>query len=147
MESQNKPIQFYGLVINQNNKPISGVKVSIKVRHIKVIVPAPWGDEGQMLPIEKETDLSGRFEINGATGDSLTIESVEKTGFKLSPKTENIYCYSGVAKPYHPDYQNPIVIKMWKKLLIREPLVTGSDVFGINSGIIYTLDLINVRKL
>lgn len=43
MESQNKPIEFYGRIIDQNGDPVSGAKVKIGVRHWNVVVPAPWG--------------------------------------------------------------------------------------------------------
>ncbi|HEV2455649.1 MAG TPA: hypothetical protein VGY98_15395, partial [Verrucomicrobiae bacterium] len=101
MESQNKPIEFYGQIIDQDKNPISGVKVRVEVRHIRVIIAAPWGDEDQIIPIDKETDSGGRFVISGVTGDSLAIKSVEKEGYRLSPKTENIYRYGGELSPYH----------------------------------------------
>jgi hypothetical protein len=147
IESQNKPIEFYGLVIDQSSNPISGAKVRVEVRQKKVIVPAPWGDKDQVVPIGKETDSDGRFEITGVTGDSLTIRSVEKEGYKLSPKTENIYGYGGVPKPFHPDPQGPIIIKMWK---LGEPanLISHRTLFGFQpDGRIYTLDLIGDSKM
>jgi hypothetical protein len=146
MELQNKPIEFYGLVIDQNNNPIVGAKVQVEVRHLKVVVPAPWGDEDQIIPIEKETDSNGHFEIDGVSGDSLTIKSVEKAAYKLTPKMEDIYSYGGVPKPYHPDPQNPVIIRMWK-LGKSANLISHRTLLGFEpDGRIYTLDLVADTK-
>jgi hypothetical protein len=147
MESQNKAILFYGRVVDQDENPISDVKVKVEVRHIKVIVPAPWGDEDQIIPIEKETDSTGHFEVNGVTGDSLTIIFVEKEGYRLSPKLENTYGYGGVPNPFQPDPQNPVIIKMWK---LGEPanLISHQTLFGFQpDGRVYTLDLLADQKI
>jgi len=114
MESQNIPIEFYGQVIDQNSNPVSGVIVKGVVLHIKVIVPAPWGDEDQNIPINEKTDLEGRLEARDVSGRAFDIESIQKDGYRLSPKTQMDYAYSGVANPYHPDPQNPLIIRMWK---------------------------------
>jgi hypothetical protein len=147
IESQNKPIEFYGLVIDQNHNPIIGVKVNVEIRHIKVIVPAPWGNEDQIIPIEKETDSDGHFEINGVVGDSLTIKSVEKEGYQISPKMEDIYGYGDVPKPHHPDPQNPVIIRMWK-LTESANLISHRTLFGFQpNGSTYTLDLLADKKM
>ena len=140
MEALNKPIDFYGQITDQNGDPVSGVKVKCEVMHLKVIVPAAWGDEDQIIPIEKETDLGGLFEINGVIGRGLDIASIQKAGYLLSPKAPNHFA------PGTGSQQRPAVIKMWKEGP-KEPLVGGSHVFGMDVGKTYTLDLINGKKI
>ncbi|HUA65490.1 MAG TPA: hypothetical protein VME24_06565 [Alphaproteobacteria bacterium] len=147
MESQNRPIEFYGRIVDQERNPIPGVKVKVDIRHITVIVPAPWGDEDQIIPIERETDSAGLFEINGVTGASLAIRSVEREGYRLSPKTEDIYSYGNTPTPYRPDLQNPVIIRMWK---LGEPanLISHKTLLGFQpDGRTYTLDLLADKKM
>jgi len=141
MESQNKPIEFYGQVVDQDGNPISGVKIKVKVRHWDVKVPAPFGDEVRMIPVEKATDLGGRFEIHDVTGDVFDIESIQKNGYALSPKTPNGFGFRGGS------FEQPVIIRMWK---LGKPakLVTHRTLFGFQSdGRIYTLDLLTDKKI
>ncbi len=108
MESQNKLIDFYGQVVDQDGNPISDVKIKVKVRHWDVKFPAPFGDEVNMIPVEKVTDLGGRFEIHDVTGDVFDIESIQKNGYALSPKTPNGF------GPSTGNFQNPVIIRMWR---------------------------------
>jgi hypothetical protein len=108
MESQNKPIEFYGQVVDQDENPISDAEIKVKVRHWDVKFPAPFGDEVRMIPVEMATDLGGRFEIHDVTGDVFDVESIRKDGYTLSPKTPNGF------GPSTGSFQNPVIIKMWK---------------------------------
>jgi hypothetical protein len=123
MESQNKPVEFYGQVIDQDENPLSGVRVTVEVRHTNVMVPAPWGDEDQIIPIEKETDASGHFEINGVTGDGFNIESIQKDGYEVEPGLRTYHAVGG-------SLEQPIVFRMWKTN-IHEQLITGEKKFQI----------------
>jgi hypothetical protein len=108
MESQNKPIEFYGQVVDQDENPISDVKIKVKVRHWDVKFPAPFGDEVGMIPVGMATDSGGRFEIHDVTGDVFDVESIQKDGYTLSPKTPNGF------GPSTGSFQNPVIIRMWK---------------------------------
>jgi hypothetical protein len=137
MESQNVPVQFYGNVVDHDNNPLSGVKITAHVRHWNVIVPVPFGAQGESLPRERETDSAGRFEIHDATGDVLAIDSVTKPGYELEPNTSHSY---GVASG---SPTAPVVFKMWSTN-IHEQLITGSKSFHIvPDGRRYVIDLMN----
>ncbi len=135
MESLNKPIDFYGQIIDQDGNPISGVKVKATVRHIKVIIPTAWGDEDQIIPIEKETGLDGRFEINGVTGvNGFNIESIQKDGYEVEP---GLRTYRAVGS----SLEQPVIFKMWKTN-IHEQLIMGEKKFQIvPDGRPYFIDL------
>jgi hypothetical protein len=140
MESQNKPIEFYGRIIDQNSTPISAVEIKIKVRHWDVVAPTAWGADAKIIPIETETDLSGRFEIHQVTGDVFDIKSIKKTGYVLSPKTPNSF------GPSTGNLQNPVTIKMWK---LGEPgKVIVKKIFAdfVPDGQPCTIDLVSDKK-
>lgn len=140
MESQNVPIDFFGKITDQDGNPVSGVKVQIKVRHWIVITPAAFGADAKMIPVATETDLSGCFEIHNVTGDGFDVESIQKAGYALSPKTPNGF------DPNNGSLNNPVIIKMWK-LGDKEQLVTGEKFWGIiPDGRVYTIDLLKGIK-
>jgi hypothetical protein len=141
MESQNKPIEFYCEIIDQDGNPISGVKLKIEVHHLKIIVPVAWGDEEQSIPIEKESGIDGRIEIHEATGDGFQVESVGKTGYQLSPQTPNHF------GPVSGSFENPVIIKMWK-IGERAQLISGNKFWGIiPDDRTYTMDFLKQTKL
>jgi hypothetical protein len=141
MESLNKPIDFFGQIIDQDGNPVSGVKVKVKIRHIKVIVPAAWGDEDQIIPIEKETDLGGRFEIHDVAGvNGFDVESIQKAGYQLSPKAANHFSSSSGS------LENPVIIKMWK-MGEKAQLINGNKFWGIIPDYrTYTMDFLTQTK-
>ena len=136
MESQNKPIELYGQVVDQDGNPLSGARIKGLTLHAKVIVPAPWGDEDEVIPIEKTTDSTGRFEIHGISGRSLEIDSIQKEGYEAEPMKRNWGVSSG-------RLENPIILKMWSTN-IHEQLITGNKSFEIvPDGTPYFINLID----
>ncbi len=144
MESQNVPIQFYGRVVDQDGNPVSGAHIALSVRHWTVVAPSAFGGDGHSERFEKTTDTSGSFRLEDATGDILTVEDIQKEGYKLSGKILKFLDYS---KGATGDPNNPIIYKMWKKGP-KESLVEGSKLFGIiPDGRVYTLDLVRGKKV
>ena len=133
MESQNKPIEFYGKVVDQDGSPLTGAKIAGRVHRIKVIFPAPWGAEDQYIAFKKTTDLDGRFEIRGETGTSFGVV-ISKDGYE--PEIE--------ARSFNPSsgsFDNPVVFKMWSTN-IHEQLITGEKSFEIQpDGKAHVIDL------
>ncbi len=140
LESENKPIDLYAQVIDQNGDSVSGVKINGRVLHLKVIVPAAWGSQDELIPFEKETDMNGRFEINNVAGRALEIESIQKDGYLLSTKAPHGF------SPGTGSLEHPAIIRMWKESA-KEPLISGSHVYGMDSGKVYTLDLVSGKKI
>lgn len=134
IEAQNVPIEFYGKAIDENGNPLSGVKVSVKVRHWKVTTPIAFGAEGQMIPVEKETGQDGDFQINGVTGDGFDVESLGKIGYELEPGQHSYGAAGG-------SIESPVVFKMWATN-IHEQLISGKNSFHIEpDGRPYVIDL------
>jgi hypothetical protein len=131
LEAKNAPIEFYGMVIDQNSNALSGVKINTYIRHWVLTANAM----SRPIRLEKETDTDGRFEINGATGDALDFESIQKEGYEIEPAKMGFGSSAG-------SFENPIIFKMWSND-VKEPLVTGSKFFKvIPNGQNYMIDLI-----
>ncbi len=136
MESLNVPIKFYGKIIDQDGYPLAGVSIKGVVLHIKVVVPAPFGDEDQIIPIDQKTDLEGRFLIQGVAGRSLQIESIQADGYEVEPDN----CPHSFG-PSIGVYESPVIFKMWNTN-IHEQLITGGNKFQIvPDGKPYFIDL------
>jgi hypothetical protein len=134
LEAQNKPIEFFGRVIDQDGNPLSGVKLKGKILHLKVIVPAPWGSQDEIVSIEKNTDQNGQFEVDGVSGRSFEIESIQKNNYEAEPWQHTFGTESG-------SFLNPIIFKMWSTN-IHEQLITGEKKFQIfPDGRSYFIDL------
>lgn len=143
LESKNAPISFYGRVIDQDGNGLADVHVSMDVRQ--------WhfnGHWGNTFPeFERITDSRGNFSVENTAGDYLSINSVVKNGYRLSPKAPNSFGYGSVPNPIHPDPQNPVIIKMWE-LGESANLVSHRTLFGFQpDGRIYTLDLLADKKM
>ena len=134
MESRNKPIEFFGQVVDQDGNPLVGASVKGEALHVKVVVPAAWGDEDEIVPIEKETDSKGRFEIQGISGRAVELESIHKNGYEAEPVKRAWRTMEGT-------FENPVIFKMWSTN-IHEKLITGEKKFSIiPDGRSYVIDL------
>lgn len=115
--SSNMPIQFYGLVLDQDNNPIPGVKVTLSIRTTKETMPGAIHDEFEEPVVS--TDGQGRFAITDAQGALLSVKSLDKAGYEASEKSLNRAHYWYWRDPqdvFHPDPAKPEVFRMWKKM-------------------------------
>jgi hypothetical protein len=147
LEQKNIPITFYGRVLDQDGNGIAGVQIVLHVRQWHLDATAdPWGNK--FPKFERVTDSNGNFSLENTSGDSLSIESVSKEGYQLSPKAPNGFGYGSenVPDPIHPDPQNPVIIRMWK-LGESAKLISNRTLFGFQpDGRVYTLDLLADKK-
>ncbi len=114
----NVPITFYGKVVDQNNQPVSNVKVRLEVR-VGYFTSPTTGME-RWDPVSLETESDGNFVLSNTNGGFLQFTSIEKEGYKLAPSQvkANFMFYP---RQFNPDPANPVVFKMWK-IAGKEPL-------------------------
>lgn len=143
---KNVSVNFWGKILDQNAKPIPGVRVVMSVRRWRYDVLA--GPATDHPTFEVASDAEGRFQLVGAVGDALNLDVVEKEGYRLSAKTPKGYAYGqSSSQPLLADANTPVVIRMWKELP-AEPLVSCRTLFGFApDGRSYTLDLLGGKKL
>jgi hypothetical protein len=143
----NKSIDFYGLVLDQDNNPVPNVKVTLGIRVTKEPVIGMIGDVFDS-PVVK-TDSEGRFSIVDAKGALLSVKSLEKVGYEASQQSLNrahYWYWRDPSQVHHPDINKPEVFRMWKKRG-AEDLVVGEGFFWlIPDGRVYTIDILNKNK-
>lgn len=116
----NVPINFWGKVVDQNEKPLLGVRISFFVR--KGVELAPGIPSAKQEKYVTETDASGRFQLTGVRGDAISIDSMVKEGYELSPKVLKSFAYTRAPEIFTPDANNPVVYTMLQRSK-PEPLV------------------------
>jgi hypothetical protein len=124
----NAAINFYGRVVDQDGQPISGAKVALRV--LVGYLHSPTELATRYDKTTNQTDVNGDFTLIGASGHSVEIESIDKSGYKLSDKVSRMYPYSWSAGIFKPDTNNPVIFKMWKQqgteTLVQPPAWNGN---------------------
>jgi hypothetical protein len=120
--AKNVPVNFYGEVIDQDNKPIPGTHVIMNVRHSEYEVSS--GIVSTYPKADVLTDIDGHFEWKGGSGDVIEVESITKEAYELEPNTKRDYAASSGS------LERPVVFKMWNTN-IHEQLITGDKNFQI----------------
>lgn len=137
-ESINVPVRFWGRVVDQDEKPIAGSKISLTVRqwHMTPIQQT----RGDFKNLERLSDSDGRFQIEGERGDVLTVQAITKEGYELSPKAQKSFGYN-ISTNISPDPERPVVFRMWR-VQAAEPLVIGKKfVRVVPDGRAYSINL------
>jgi hypothetical protein len=98
----NASIAFYGHVEDDAGKLVSGAKVTYSIRSPKVLSGglASRDDSGFIV-----TDQNGDFNISG-NGNLLTIQSIDKGGFRWSDRDSRIFSYASSPEIHKPDIKN-----------------------------------------
>jgi hypothetical protein len=112
----NKPIQFYGLILDQDDNPIPGVKVTLAIRTAKEVTPGVVDDLFDR-PVMM-TGADGRFALTDARGALLSVKALEKPGYEASEKSLNrahYWYWRDPSQVFDPDADRPEIFRMWKQ--------------------------------
>lgn len=121
-----KPIRFYGIVVDQENRPVPAVQVRATVIY-------NTGAVGGTAETQTTTDASGYFSVENISGRTLGI-GLEKPGYEYGGGM-GPFQYSELVNEgerHHPNKQNPVVFHIWK-LQGPEPLRNGMKTVRIVS--------------
>lgn len=116
VQQKNAPIEFYGMVIDQDSNALSGVKIKAVVRHWTMPNPTIPLAGSKDIPLEATTGMEGRFGLTGATGDGFGV-LLFKDGYEAESQRNGFGAGSY-------SYDNPVVFKMWSTN-IHEKLIGG----------------------
>lgn len=97
-----RPLDFYGRVIDQNGEPVAGCKVL--GRTLLILGFDRSGGESHYT----ETDTQGRFQFLGIRGASLTV-TPGKPGYEYDSRIPPKW-----SDDYKPDAAHPMVFTVWK---------------------------------
>ncbi len=112
LASKNVEINFFGKVVDQNDKPLSGVAVQAHTRewYMKNL----FEEAGKYTNPVTVTGQDGLFSFIRLRGDAFDIRSMTKEGYILTTKTRRGYLYGPLAHHYLPNPLFPVVFHMWK---------------------------------
>jgi len=133
--SRNKPIDFYGQVIDQDSNALSGVVVKSVVQQITMpdSLQGPEFVGSKSIEVMRTTDAAGRFEISGLEGEGFGV-GLTKDGYEAEPNHRSF-------GPSGGSFEQPVIFKMWNTN-IHEQLITGEKKFPIvPDGRPYVIDL------
>jgi hypothetical protein len=137
-----RPINFYGKVLDQDEKPVPGADAVLKWNKLNDAGTAIESGEKGM-----KTDAEGLFSLEGATGDGVCLV-VSKSDYYTLRNNPACFNYGMPLAPnFHiPDPQNPVVFHL-RKRGIAEPLLTGEKLFGFKpDGTQYYVNLLTGKK-
>jgi len=142
---KNVPINFWGKIVDQDENPVSDVKLTMSVRQWTSSPTDPVGST--QMKFETATDSDGRFQLVGTSGDAIDLETVEKEGYRLMPKTKTGFAYGDSPERFNPDPSAPVIIRMWKSGM-PATLISNKTLFGFApDGHPYTLNLLTNKKI
>ncbi len=108
-KSLEKPIVFYGKVIDQDGRPVSSAEIVISLGHYSPISGIA------SRPLKANSDDKGMFVFKDVNGFSVFIRTVDKDGYEFDRlKNKAGYDYS-VGQPLPSDPANPALFHMRKK--------------------------------
>jgi hypothetical protein len=123
LEARNRPLELWGKVVDQNDAPLSGVKVEAEIGHFAW--PPEQYPNGVSTKQETTTDTSGQFDIHDNSAEGVYV-ILQKDGYEQESQKGNGYALGagGGSK------NNPIVLKMWSTNS-HEQLITGNKSFEV----------------
>jgi hypothetical protein len=114
MNQANQPVSFWGMVVDQNNEPLPGVRVKLSLKHTREVLPG--GTQDVFDYFDTVTDAGGLFSLTGKKGALLSVEKMEKEGYEAGNVSGRPFWYAPALENmrYLPDAQKPEVFRMWK---------------------------------
>ena len=144
LEQFNKPINFYGKVLDENNQPISGVNVHFEWNKVDVTNLSPT-NQFETGSADTKSDAAGLFSLEGQRSDGLNVKTDKPDYYNVFSSNTYSFNYAS-SSPFVPDSQNPVVFRL-KKKGVAEPLLTGEKLFGFKpDGTQYYINLLTGNK-
>jgi len=138
-KAMNRPIEFYGRVVDQDGRPLEGVMVPYEIDSIPAI-PVPWGPS-DVSKGSTATDHAGCFSVRGKRGCYLGIGIMSKAGFREPGFRNGSFRYEpGSAARHHPDPAKPVEFT-----LIRDDLPLAVKVYGKNLSFVWNAGQVTVN--
>lgn len=147
LEFSNVAIRFWGLVVDQDGKPIDGVKIVGHVMRGYMAAPGYISESPDEFEALSRDD--GRFAITGLQGSLMEITKISKDGYKPFPTNRWSFTFydSSPSSIFKADSNAPVIFRMWKNAG-AERLIYGDRFYKIvPDGRIYGIDLLNGQTM
>ena len=105
LEDWQRPIEFYGKVIDENSNTVMGANISFQW------VESPYGENTRH--ITTQSDANGLFSLQSARGPTLSV-TVNKEGYYTSRSTSDSFRYDG-SQPFQASSIEPVAFHLRKK--------------------------------
>ncbi len=116
--ADNMPINFYGVIVDQQDIPVEGAKVQIKISAYDPSFSAQLTSEGMKTletVIEVESDKNGMFSIRNEYGRTLRVLSISKSGYEALKSFRSGYSYGkSIGDKHQANESDPVRFKLWK---------------------------------
>jgi hypothetical protein len=110
MLEQNQPVEFYARVVDQNEQPIEGARLKLKLTRTNEkmfettnFFHMQMGDEVLIIPLELTSDANGWIQVTRTNGSFLAVWGLTKEGYLSSYPDGNFggvhYELHGVRNP------------------------------------------------
>lgn len=131
IEANNVPINFWGEIVDQDGRPLPGVRITYKYSiHHGNDLGVAW-IEYEAQKGETVSDSEGSFAITDLKGHDLTIESLTKPGYLYRKRWQLAYVFGGnmPSRKFMPRRDKPVRIIMIQ-VSATEPLIHNEG--GLN---------------
>ena len=145
--SMNRPVRFYGQIIDQNNQPVGGVGIKCNLSYFReVALPGLMPANKQ---IDRVTDDSGRFSVVGEIGLALDVTILPRNDYIFKPDFKQVMLRDegiNTPAPKISTADNPYRFNAFKKGGSADS-IKGAFVFYdcIPDGRFYTVKFVNKK--
>ncbi len=117
--SNNAPINFYARVVDQDNNPVQGAKVTVHYNYFVESLQEQWKTDNATDEIVRHvltSDSEGRVQLTEGKGAILYIDKVVKNGYIYPAATYASLHYSkSENEEILPTPKKPYIIRVWRK--------------------------------
>lgn len=100
-------VDFYGRVIDQDGKAVEGAIINYRVERVgSLMADGKIANNNQKATCISASD--GSFSIKGASGLTLSINLIEKGGYRDGGQNVRSFGYKGIPKIHNADLKKPV---------------------------------------
>ena len=144
-KSLNRPISFYGHILDQYDQAIAGVQIEGHYKFFSLALP---GAPSEQEKVAFTSDANGKFQFKGVDGLTLYLQLQPDEGYEFKDQGVLGISFQEVGSPPISTPEKPYIFHAFKKGE-TEPLIVGGMSFYdcIPDGRWYTADLKGKRKI
>jgi hypothetical protein len=110
-----RPIEFYGRVVDQNGEPVAGAAAECQI----IAVQTSILDTSEHKKVTQKTDADGRFSVKAPKGLCLDVLGINAKGYAYD-RRDNPFSFVFALQdpggpPHHPDKKKPVRFLMRRR--------------------------------